>query len=58
MPALHYTCTVADPMFWEGANFVEFANELPSLRDSVTVVGFPIGGETVSNSSHTRAWAG
>ncbi|KAL4448419.1 hypothetical protein ABPG75_005638 [Micractinium tetrahymenae] len=39
--------TVEDPGFWEGAAFATFG-ELPSARDSVTVVGFPLGGDTIS----------
>lgn len=35
-----------DPRFWEGAAFATFGG-LPSARNSVTVVGFPLGGDTV-----------
>ncbi|VFQ73553.1 unnamed protein product [Cuscuta campestris] len=33
--------------FWEGVTPVEFG-ELPALQDAVTVVGYPIGGDTIS----------
>ena len=38
---------VDDDEFWSGLRPVVFG-ELPHLQDSVTVVGFPIGGDTVS----------
>ena len=37
---------VDDPAFWENATFARFG-ELPAIRDRMTVVGFPIGGEQV-----------
>lgn len=37
---------VDDEVFWENATFATFA-ELPAIRDRMTVVGFPIGGEQV-----------
>lgn len=37
---------VEDDTFWENATFASFA-ELPAIRDRMTVVGFPIGGEQV-----------
>ncbi|KAL4448415.1 hypothetical protein ABPG75_005634 [Micractinium tetrahymenae] len=43
--------TVEDPKFWEGAVFATFAASLPSPRDQLTVVGFPVGGNTVSVTS-------
>lgn len=42
--------TVNDDEFWEGVSPVEFGN-LPSLQDAVTVVGYPIGGDTISVTS-------
>ncbi|CAO2818243.1 unnamed protein product [Amaranthus hypochondriacus] len=39
--------TVKDDEFWEGILPVEFG-ELPALQDAVTVVGYPIGGDTIS----------
>ncbi|KAL3716904.1 hypothetical protein ACJRO7_008479 [Eucalyptus globulus] len=42
--------TVDDDEFWEGVSSVEFGN-LPALQDAVTVVGYPIGGDTVSVTS-------
>ncbi|KAL5544254.1 hypothetical protein UlMin_008038 [Ulmus minor] len=42
--------TVDDDEFWEGVSVVEFGN-LPALQDAVTVVGYPIGGDTISVTS-------
>ncbi|OIW19018.1 hypothetical protein TanjilG_10579 [Lupinus angustifolius] len=42
--------TVSDDEFWEGVSPVEFG-DLPALQDSVTVVGYPIGGDTISVTS-------
>jgi len=42
--------TVDDDEFWEGMLPVEFG-ELPALQDAVTVVGYPIGGDTISVTS-------
>ena len=42
--------TVDDDEFWEGVSPVEFG-ELPALQDAVTVVGYPIGGDTISVTS-------
>ncbi|CAL4983626.1 unnamed protein product [Urochloa decumbens] len=42
--------TVDDNEFWEGVSPVEFG-ALPSLQDAVTVVGYPIGGDTISVTS-------
>lgn len=39
--------TVKDEKFWEGIKSVRFG-ELPRLQDQVTVIGFPIGGDTMS----------
>ncbi|XP_057952959.1 protease Do-like 9 [Malania oleifera] len=47
MPAL---LTVDDDDFWEGVSPVQFG-ELPALQDAVTVVGYPIGGDTISVTS-------
>ncbi|XAR51832.1 Peptidase Do [Bertholletia excelsa] len=42
--------TVAEDEFWEGVSPVEFG-DLPALQDAVTVVGYPIGGDTISVTS-------
>jgi hypothetical protein len=42
--------TVEDDEFWEGVSPVEFGS-LPALQDAVTVVGYPIGGDTISVTS-------
>lgn len=42
--------TVSDDEFWERVSPVEFG-ELPVLQDAVTVVGYPIGGDTISVTS-------
>ncbi|KAK3033550.1 hypothetical protein RJ639_032398 [Escallonia herrerae] len=42
--------TVSDNEFWEGVSPVEFG-DLPALQDAVTVVGYPIGGDTISVTS-------
>ncbi|KAG2443617.1 hypothetical protein HXX76_001968 [Chlamydomonas incerta] len=42
--------TVEDDKFWEGVEPVEFGT-LPQLQDAVTVVGYPIGGDTMSVTS-------
>ncbi|GLC35506.1 Protease Do-like 9 [Pleodorina starrii] len=42
--------TVEDDKFWEGVEPVVFG-ELPQLQDAVTVVGYPIGGDTMSVTS-------
>lgn len=42
--------TVSDDEFWEGVTPVEFG-DLPALQDAVTVVGYPIGGDTISVTS-------
>lgn len=42
--------TVNDDEFWEGVSPLEFG-ELPALQDAVTVVGYPIGGDTISVTS-------
>lgn len=39
--------TVDDDEFWTGAEPLQFGS-LPHLQDSVTVVGYPIGGDTIS----------
>mmetsp|Transcript_23092 Transcript_23092/g.64141 ORF Transcript_23092/g.64141 Transcript_23092/m.64141 type:complete len:556 (-) Transcript_23092:173-1840(-) len=39
--------TVEDDGFWKNAKAVKFGI-LPHLQDSVTVIGFPIGGDTMS----------
>lgn len=42
--------TVQNDEFWEGVSPVEFGS-LPALQDAVAVVGYPIGGDTVSVTS-------
>lgn len=42
--------TVEDNEFWEGLSPVEYG-DLPALQDAVTVVGYPIGGDTISVTS-------
>eukprot|EP00252_Welwitschia_mirabilis_P012102 TRINITY_DN2692_c0_g1_i4.p1 TRINITY_DN2692_c0_g1~~TRINITY_DN2692_c0_g1_i4.p1 ORF type:complete len:755 (-),score=151.93 TRINITY_DN2692_c0_g1_i4:281-2545(-) len=42
--------TVDDEEFWEESSPVQFG-ELPTLQDAVTVVGYPIGGDTISVTS-------
>lgn len=39
--------TVEDGAFWEGVEPLEFG-PLPRLQDTVAVVGYPIGGDTIS----------
>ncbi len=38
---------VDDPSFWEGVEPLQFG-PLPRLQDSVAVVGYPVGGDTIS----------
>ncbi|KAL6997207.1 Protease Do-like 9 [Sarracenia purpurea var. burkii] len=42
--------TVESDEFWEGVSPVQFG-DLPALQDAVTVVGYPIGGDTISVTS-------
>lgn len=42
--------TVDDDEFWKGVLPLEFGL-LPALQDAVTVVGYPIGGDTISVTS-------
>ncbi|CAN6214445.1 unnamed protein product [Urochloa humidicola] len=42
--------TVEDDEFWNGVSPLEFGS-LPALQDAVTVVGYPIGGDTISVTS-------
>ncbi|MCL7025312.1 hypothetical protein MKW94_027239 [Papaver nudicaule] len=42
--------TVEDDEFWEGVSPIEFG-PLPALHDAVSVVGYPIGGDTISVTS-------
>ncbi|KAG2697270.1 hypothetical protein I3760_07G098700 [Carya illinoinensis] len=39
--------SVESKEFWEGAESLDFGR-LPSLQDAVTVVGYPLGGDTIS----------
>ncbi|KAL3827873.1 hypothetical protein ACJIZ3_016675 [Penstemon smallii] len=41
--------SVESENFWRGAEPLQFGS-LPNLQDSVTVVGYPLGGETISVS--------
>ncbi|KAI7845653.1 hypothetical protein COHA_000767 [Chlorella ohadii] len=45
---------VDDPAFWENATFARFG-ELPAIRDRMTVVGFPIGGEQLCSTRPAAA---
>lgn len=38
---------VDDDAFWEGVTPLDFGS-LPKLQDTVAVVGYPIGGDTIS----------
>lgn len=40
--------TVPDDAFWEGLPVLEVAAEVPSLDERVMVLGYPMGGETIS----------
>ena len=42
--------TVEDEAFWAGLEPVAFG-ALPRLQDGVTVVGYPVGGDTMSVTS-------
>lgn len=42
--------TVSNDEFWEDVTPVMFGS-LPRLQDAVTVVGYPIGGDTISVTS-------
>ncbi|MCL7036291.1 hypothetical protein MKW94_026798, partial [Papaver nudicaule] len=42
--------TVEDDEFWEDVSPIEFGS-LPALQDAVAVVGYPIGGDTISVTS-------
>lgn len=42
--------SVEDESFWRGLSPIEFGS-LPSLQDDVAVVGYPIGGDTMSITS-------
>jgi hypothetical protein len=44
---LSVLCAVDDEAFWQGVQPLEFG-PLPRLQDSVAVVGYPIGGDTIS----------
>lgn len=39
--------TVKDDKFWEDLHPIEFG-ELPALLDDVSVIGYPVGGESLS----------
>jgi len=42
------TLVVDDPAFFDGTVPVEFADDLPLLGDTVTVLGYPMGGDRLS----------
>lgn len=42
--------TVEDDEFWEGLSPIELGS-LPALQDAVSVVGYPVGGDTISVTS-------
>jgi len=42
------TLEVADPSFFEGTTSLELAGALPRLSDTVTVLGYPMGGDRLS----------
>jgi len=42
--------TVDDPKFWEDMSALEFGH-LPRLQEGVAVVGYPVGGDTISVTS-------
>ena len=43
--------TVEDEEFWRGVAPLELGAELPELQDSVAVVGYPIGGDSLAISA-------
>ncbi|CAF0952234.1 unnamed protein product [Adineta ricciae] len=40
--------TVADDQFWHGLEPLSFSDIIPRLQESITVVGYPIGGDNLS----------
>ena len=40
--------TVLDNKFWRSCTFIEFLNITPSLQDTITVLGYPKGGDDLS----------
>jgi len=42
------TLRVDDPSFFEGTGSLDLANDLPRLSDTVTVLGYPMGGDRLS----------
>ncbi|CAF4960427.1 unnamed protein product, partial [Rotaria sp. Silwood1] len=40
--------TVDDNIFWNGLEPLTLTNDVPRLQESITVVGFPIGGDNLS----------
>ena len=47
--------TVEEEEFWKGVEAVKFG-ALPRLQDTITVVGYPIGGDTISVTQVTRVY--
>jgi len=43
--------TVEDPLFWKDLIPLELGEELPELQESVAVVGYPVGGESLAISA-------
>lgn len=43
--------TVQDPLFWKDLIPLELSGELPELQESVAVVGYPVGGESLAISA-------
>lgn len=50
LPALPAHGAVEDEAFWAGLEPLRFG-QLPRLQDSVTVIGYPVGGDTMSVTS-------
>lgn len=40
--------SVERPAFWDQTTPLEFSNSIPALKDGVIVVGYPVGGDTIS----------
>jgi hypothetical protein len=39
---------VGDDSFWEGVPDLKFGSDLARLQDTVSVIGYPIGGSNIS----------
>lgn len=42
---------VIDELFWNDVKELHFGNHLPELQEDVSVIGYPVGGESISISS-------